>query len=669
MENPYERIGLKSLIDIQGSEFVIPEYQRGYRWSKQNVADLLDDIYYFESGDNNFYCLQPLVVRRISRTQEEVLELIKKKSLNDVLTMEELQSMLKDKWEVIDGQQRLTTLLIVLSCLHDDEEKRTCMPYTIDYTTRKKCVEYLQNIWEGKQVTEEEKKANKDFYHIAEAKDKIEEWLQDDKKGTRAEKVGKLEKNLNHVKFIWFEPMAGEGIEIFIRLNIGKIPLSNAELIKALFLDSSNFNTGEEATLRLQQQEIAQQWDEIESAMHDQEFWSFICHENYEQWESPTRIDFILNLITELNQEHTGDVENGPDKSFRYFWKVYEQKRREQKENGKNGLSEDSFLGRWQEVKRIYVMFQEWFNDIHFYHYIGYLVSLDSGPRSYLLKLIREWLKDGMDKESFMNIIHQMIKETLNDSKNLDQRYGEGGAPLTKCRPLLLLHNLQTIIRQAENAKKQYDKAIFYKFPFHIYREEHWDIEHIEPRTPNDLDDPNSRKEYLVSWHDFLDDEELKIAIREYLQGDTRQEATEDRNEAFEHIISRLPKVDDILDEVEKNQIMNFVLLDSSTNRSYKNAPFPAKRRTITDKDTGKKTTFDKARDVTADGRSEAESLTRFLKSVDAASVFIPPCTKYVFLKYYTPVMTSPHAWTRTDALAYKKNIQETLKDFGVISK
>lgn len=67
--------------DIQG-KFIIPSYQRGYRWGESEVTRLLDDIY--ANGEKN-YCLQPVVVKRDE----------------------------KERFELIDGQQRLTTLFIL----------------------------------------------------------------------------------------------------------------------------------------------------------------------------------------------------------------------------------------------------------------------------------------------------------------------------------------------------------------------------------------------------------------------------------------------------------------------------------------------------------------------------------------------------------------------------
>lgn len=70
----------KFVADISGS-FYIPSYQRGYRWSETEVVRLLDDIY--QNGKKN-YCLQPVVVRKK-----------------------------EDRYELIDGQQRLTTLYLI----------------------------------------------------------------------------------------------------------------------------------------------------------------------------------------------------------------------------------------------------------------------------------------------------------------------------------------------------------------------------------------------------------------------------------------------------------------------------------------------------------------------------------------------------------------------------
>ena len=66
--------------DIKG-QFYVPSYQRGYRWGEDEVTRLLNDVY--QNGKRN-YCLQPVVVRKKGAT-----------------------------FELVDGQQRMTTLYLI----------------------------------------------------------------------------------------------------------------------------------------------------------------------------------------------------------------------------------------------------------------------------------------------------------------------------------------------------------------------------------------------------------------------------------------------------------------------------------------------------------------------------------------------------------------------------
>jgi len=73
------QITLKTIYELLGEKFIISYYQRGYRWTKPQVEQLLKDIWEFSNKENKskneFYCLQPIVVKNT-----------------------------KDGWELIDGQ-------------------------------------------------------------------------------------------------------------------------------------------------------------------------------------------------------------------------------------------------------------------------------------------------------------------------------------------------------------------------------------------------------------------------------------------------------------------------------------------------------------------------------------------------------------------------------------
>ena len=68
---------LKSVKELLGMNFFIPDYQRGYRWKEQQAEDLLNDIRTFAEDDakspSEIYCIQPLVVQR---KDEKILEKI-----------------------------------------------------------------------------------------------------------------------------------------------------------------------------------------------------------------------------------------------------------------------------------------------------------------------------------------------------------------------------------------------------------------------------------------------------------------------------------------------------------------------------------------------------------------------------------------------------------------
>ena len=109
-----KNIELKSVNELLGMKFHIPSYQRGYRWTDLQIENLLNDILEFSKGaDGDFYCLQPLVVKE--RKKDLLAEIKQANSIEDV------ETLLKGEWIVIDGQQRLTTIYLILKALEDEK--------------------------------------------------------------------------------------------------------------------------------------------------------------------------------------------------------------------------------------------------------------------------------------------------------------------------------------------------------------------------------------------------------------------------------------------------------------------------------------------------------------------------------------------------------------------
>ena len=593
---------------LLGMNFSIPGYQRGYRWTEQQVNDLLNDINEFEPENGSWYCLQPLVV------------------------------MKKDeKWEVIDGQQRLTTIYLILACLGVTDK------YTIEYETRVDSKEFLEKISEK---NEAEAQSNIDFFYMHKAYKTIEKFFEEKKNQEDLK-----DKLLNNVKFIWYEIDEGENpVTVFTRLNMGKIPLTNAELIKALFLNRSHFGAGEEKneTLRLRQQEIASEWDNIEYTLQNDEFWLFL---NQPGDKRPTRIDFIFDLICEqkaLDPEDEKDLKKdiGTDeyRTFRYFYNYFKT------ENADIGFC-------WKTVKKYFQIFQEWYNDLELYHYVGYLIIYgkkintdNNSKKNNILDYLKEW-DNKSDKKLFLDYTKEMVKRIIEKCPDLDFQYKEDGSDKRDCKPILLLHNIQTIINQY-NAIKSNDKyqiGVFYKFPFHLFKLEKWDVEHINSNTTNPVIDEETQKEWLVNIY-LSADGKLQDKINDFFS------SKNEKKDLSEYIRKKFSPKEEWSPE-EKNRIWNYTLLDSSTNRSYGNAIFSSKRRIIIGKDRGKWIPIPR---LNKDGQLVMS------EEKDAHSAFVPPVTKHIFLKYYSSSVGDNNYWTKEDATAYKNNILETLKEFGV---
>lgn len=629
------RIGLKTVSELLGMKFFIPNYQRGYRWTEQQVKDLLNDVDEFcpqkdkDTNEETWYCLQPLVV--------------KKMEMSDSRLANESD---KERWyEVIDGQQRLTTIFLIVHYFNEMWVGKQKKPLpTIHYETRSDSFDFLNAI-------EIELNGNKavaisqngktfgnyiDYHYMKQAYSEIHKWAVE--KGNLFDNNSFQSKLIAKTRFIWYESVDEDPVRVFRRLNNGKIKLTDAELVKALMLNRSNFGEETDEHLKLRQQEIASEWDSIEYALQNDEFWLFLRNivEN-DKYKHSTRIDFIFDLICEQQSLGSSDsIGNDEHKTFRYFYEFFHTE-------SQNGAEKIKHC--WTEVKKYFQTFQEWYIDLELYHYVGYLIH--QGEK--LDELYKLW-NNVSSKENFVSKLKEAIKEKTKKCNDLAKQYEIDGPSKTTCSPLLLLHNIQTIINQNNQlkSKEEYKLAVFYKFPFHIFKKENWDVEHIDSNTTNGLEKTKDQKEWLkysVLGADL--DNELKEKIKSFIQD---KDSEVSFNELAEEIEDQTPSTWEN-PELDKNKVWNFVLLDAGTNRGYGNSIFPAKRRCIIGKDQGKSYTIDDDLNVSME---------------DGAIAFIPPVTRNVFLKYYNTSVDNLREWNEKDATAYKQNILDTLKEFGV---
>lgn len=575
-----QHIQLKAVYQLRVDEsgkqlcYFVPAYQRGYRWNAIQVTQLLEDIREFTRRKNpqpeEFYCLQPLV----------------------------LLAKQDGAYEVIDGQQRLTTLLLILRYFNDRLAARYQQAlYTIEYATRPELLSFLEN------PTDELAAKYIDYFHIAKAMKVIEAWF--DERESEVEAI--KDTFLNKAKVIWFQLSAGDNaVAAFTRLNVGKIPLTNAELIRALFLRSSTGGSADSRRLR-----IAYEWDLVEKSLQDPAFWSFVSNDAK---SSGGRIGFLFELAARRQ-----GMEQAKDEyaTFNHFSKRLDDKNTDSAE-------------AWLEVKKIHMLLEEWFEDRHLYHLVGFLIW-DGADINSLSQLAAGTKKSELKKKLREEVVKRAFGESAPSltSELLDwiaDRLDLLVYPHRRIRSILLLFNLATLLQHPHSN---------IRFHFQSFKTESWDIEHVRSVASANLGTPALQMEWLrqtMAYLKLVEQEPDAVELREKIHRHIDL-APKEGFAVFEPLYSELLKYFHEDDNGEPdNSIANLALLDQETNRSYKNAVFPVKRHRVL--------------------------------GLDAHGVFVPHCTRNVFLKSYSPQVGHAVYWTQEDRDGYRQALIDTLNTF-----
>lgn len=483
--------------------FFIPGYQRGYRWTEQQVNDLLNDINEFEPENGSWYCLQPLVVKRLKE---------------EAASLDEVKSLLKGRWEVIDGQQRLTTIYLILACLGVTDK------YTIEYKTREDSKGFLENISE-----KAEAKDNIDFFYMHKAYKMIKKFFEKEE-SNEEDIMSYKDKLLNNVKFIWYD--VGDLDEekkhnLFGNLNSGKIALTNAELIKALFLNKVGTEKGSER--EIQQRLIAEEFDQMERAIREDDFWYFV---DGNQEKPSSCINLLFDLM--LESDSTGNGKYSKEETFRTFFYFNEK------------LKEKSDL--WNEVQKVFHILEGWFSDFELYNLIGYLRAVKGNTLS--LSDLYKLYAENKGITDFKTTLKKRCKDYIDYENNnfLELRYDEKKNQVFN---LLLLFNIATL-----NANSQEKN----RFSFANFHKNKWDVEHISPQNPKDNEELKK----------IIEDRQNSIftALKDALSQNDEEKIKSEREKFF--------ATDESLMGIE-----NLTLLTSHDNRGIGNKFFSEKRNKL----------------------------------------------------------------------------------------
>lgn len=550
----------KFVCDISG-RFQVKAYQRGYRWTELEVTSLLNDL---RDKVGHAYCLQPVVVKRLNRAGEN------------------------DCWELIDGQQRLTTLYLLVRYLKESGLRPKINPtYSIDYETRSGSASYLADL------DPDRRDDNIDFHHIYSAYECIDRWFEALSPKDQDVTAGDIYKSLvQTVRVIWYEAPANlEASELFTRLNVGKIPLDDAELFKALLL-SKVLHLDESAHRAT---EVAAQWDAIERNLRDPDVWAFLSSRS--DTASPTRITLILELLVGQS------VVNVPG-SFRVFEALRER------------VEAKDPLSTWESVVSLHETLLGWYRNHKLYHKIGYLVAVGH-PLLDIVELARSLRKSEFEHK-LDGLIREKLDLTPSDVTNLSyERQGD----CKKAEDLLLLMNVESIGRRHH---------VDERYPFRSHKAQNWSLEHIHAQHAQAFNKKGQREEWIETHKAVLDsisfDDDAEQAERISILEQIARLPKVIGGAAFDELVPRIQALLSLAEEGETmhslHSISNLALLPSGANSALGNAVFEAKRRKIVE--------------------------------MDRKGEYVPVCTRQVFLKYFTNADAQhEHFWSLRDRESY----------------
>lgn len=597
-------LSIKSVSEMYGKEFIIPAYQRGYRWKKTHVKKMLNDLNTFfdkEKVSLKGYCLQPVIVKKVGNA-----------------------------YEIIDGQQRLTTMLLILKSIFSEDE--SCR-YKFKFETRKN-----NNIEDFLNNSNEVELSNDtiDEYYLQNAKEEIEKYFRKNEKLNHAD--------IERIKILWYEIKSDDKEynnpnTIFARINAGKIPLTNAELSKALLLKLTNIK--EYKNFEFTQKENSKTWDEIENIFENDEFWYFIMNKNISQYNR-TRIDLLFDIYAE---------EIGQKNIFDYI-------------EGEINEDEDKKTKIWNDLKEIYFYLKEWYEDIEMYHLVGYLIYFEASEKNQITKFIAELIKKYKkeDKTNFKKYLYSEIFIKLYDNYKkvykpqnkenkfiwLDNIEYDSGLNNNNdiIRKILLLFNLVSMMK----IKK--------RISFNAIKNEKWNIEHVYP-VHDGLEEIDNRKELnkqiLIHVNKY---KMINSGIEEYecnfvkldqsIKKLNNLEEKDYNDEEYRKVLNEINKILFVVSpkEENRNKLGNLVLLNESINKSYQNDFFVDKRKVIIEK-------------IVKGKNNKAEQIK-----------YILPCTERVFLKFYSNDILQTERWDDKDCEKYLNAIKKELnKAFEGIKK
>lgn len=577
-----------SVSELVGKKFFIPGYQRPYKWGEQQVTDLLQDIYDFVSDKSatGFYCLQPVVVKNNG-----------------------------DEYELIDGQQRITTLRLIIKALNKIKSGSPVEDFEIKYKTRQpdKFYENLGELIDEKDETIDSYYMRRAYIYIlnwfgALAADdekrkklsvKMFKQLNKDEKDQRLEVISSIfATGNNKVQVIWYQPDKNEdSIKLFLRLNSGKIPLTPAELIRAVFINAANKLAAEDPSQQMLPFRIATEWDQMEQKLRDDDFWWFISNKA----PGEVRVDYLFELLGLDHIALANKLKSG-----------------------------STVVEQWSEVRDHFDMLTAWYDDDELYHMIGFIIKVNKND-VYKLGKDRESKEENTLRNIWFNTKRskfiivaktKMIAIIKKNSATIEELHYDQNSRQIK----VVLFSYNIILSMLGHER----------FMFKYFDLGSQELEHIRPSAGSDL----KTKENLEYWLKVtVDSEDYLCSLKPDANGINPADFANEARKIQENINrgadleadDLISKMSNYFQELEESDgLENICLLNKLLNIGVSNNYFISKASIISSN----------------------------------RGLYVPTGTRKVFNKSFKPNYQNPFVWSKQDAAAYLQDIKCTLEKF-----
>jgi uncharacterized protein with ParB-like and HNH nuclease domain len=565
--------------------FNIPVYQRGFKWKATTVKKLLVDINNFHPEGDKFYCLQNIT-------------LVPNKD--------------SDVFNVVDGQQRLTTLVVILSYLGQKDLVKGKVRFP-EKSIREETNKFLNDIitkdnanllqtnWDS--FIEEFPDFNhQDIYYLFTAYQAINDWF-------NSEMINKelfLEKILTHVRII-ANSISDDSKEekIFGNLNSKRIPLDGADLVRAILITRVANEEGQRDSnvkniVRVNERRVRIGWelDEINN------------------WWSKKEVNSFFKRFISIKSDEINDG-NKLFKDDKYPINLLLLLFAEKKGQSKLTLEfieekNNDTLWLYKEILKLHNTLKDWFYDREIYHYLGFLFYQSKFK---FKELWDYWQDKNETRNDFKQFLIDRIKLEVFNGNDDTTIFSDSTNWYDNEKDSLI--KILILLDVYWSTKKNQPFL-----PFSAFEKSGHDIEHIFPQNPKEIKDKKTYIRFLIVNKFAKPNKKLEQEF------DTKLEDPDFQKRVDEFILK-------YVGQIKTNSIGNLVLLDASKNRSIGNNPYSIKRAALVD------------------------DINR--------GTYMRPHTLKVFVRYFdTGKNENQDAihWTNTDIDANVKAIEKTLSIF-----